>query len=31
MVPYLSWLVFAATLNAAIEQLNSGAGMSLLG
>ena len=31
MVPYLSWLVFAATLNAAIEQLNPGAGMSLLG
>ena len=31
MVPYLAWLVFAATLNAAIEQLNPGAGTSLLG
>ena len=31
MVPYLGWLVFAATLNATIEQLNPGAGTSLLG
>ena len=31
MVPYLAWLVFAATLNAAIEQLNPGAGTGLLG
>ena len=31
MVPYLGWLVFAATLNAAIERLNPGAGTSLLG
>jgi benzodiazapine receptor len=31
MVPYLGWLVFAATLNAAIESLNPGAGTSLLG
>ena len=31
MVPYLCWLVFAATLNAAIEVLNPGAGTSLLG
>ena len=31
MVPYIAWLVFAATLNAAIEQLNPGAGTSLLG
>jgi translocator protein len=31
MVPYLAWLVFAATLNAAIEQLNPAAGSSLLG
>lgn len=31
MVPYLAWLVFAATLNATIEQLNPGAGTSLLG
>jgi tryptophan-rich sensory protein len=31
MVPYLCWLVFAATLNSAIEQLNPGAGTSLLG
>ena len=29
MVPYLAWLVFAATLNSAIEQLNPGAGTSL--
>jgi translocator protein len=31
MVPYILWLVFAATLNATIEQLNPGAGTSLLG
>jgi tryptophan-rich sensory protein len=31
MVPYLAWLVFAATLNATIEALNPGAGASLLG
>jgi tryptophan-rich sensory protein len=31
MIPYLAWLVFAATLNATIEQLNPGAGASLLG
>ena len=31
MAPYLAWLVFAATLNAAIEQLNPGAGTSLFG
>ena len=31
MAPYLCWLVFAATLNAAIQQLNPGAGTSLLG
>ena len=31
MIPYLAWLVFAATLNAAIEALNPGAGTSLLG
>jgi tryptophan-rich sensory protein len=31
LVPYLAWLVFAATLNAAIERLNPGAGASLLG
>ena len=31
MVPYLAWLVFAATLNATIEQLNPNAGTSLLG
>ena len=31
MVPYLGWLVFAATLNATIEVLNPGAGASLLG
>jgi benzodiazapine receptor len=31
MVPYLAWLVFAATLNATIEQLNPGAGTSLIG
>lgn len=31
MAPYLAWLIFAATLNATIEQLNPGAGTSLLG
>jgi tryptophan-rich sensory protein len=31
MVPYLAWLVFAATLNSTIEVLNPGAGRSLLG
>ena len=31
MVPYLAWLVFAATLNITIEMLNPGAGTSLLG
>jgi benzodiazapine receptor len=31
MLPYLAWLIFAATLNATIEQLNPGAGASLLG
>jgi tryptophan-rich sensory protein len=31
MIPYLAWLIFAATLNATIEQLNPGAGASLLG
>lgn len=31
LVPYLAWLVFAATLNATIDNLNPGAGTSLLG
>ena len=31
MVPYIAWLVFAGTLNATIEKLNPGAGISLLG
>lgn len=31
MIPYLAWLVFAATLNATIEKLNPGAGTSVLG
>jgi tryptophan-rich sensory protein len=31
MVPYLAWLVFAATLNATIEQLNPAAGASIFG
>ena len=31
MVPYLAWLVFAATLNSTIESLNPGAGASLIG
>ncbi|MEO7564915.1 MAG: TspO/MBR family protein [Sphingomicrobium sp.] len=31
LIPYLAWLVFAATLNAAIFNLNPGAGTHLLG
>jgi benzodiazapine receptor len=31
MVPYLAWLIFAATLNSTIEALNPGAGASLFG
>ena len=31
MIPYLAWLVFAATLNSTIEALNPGAGTALLG
>ena len=31
MIPYLAWLIFAATLNSTIEGLNPGAGVSLLG
>jgi translocator protein len=31
LVPYLAWLVFAATLNSAIEALNPGAGAFLFG
>jgi len=31
MIPYLVWLIFAATLNATIERLNPDAGRSLLG
>ena len=31
MIPYLAWLVFAATLNATIEALNPGSGTSLFG
>jgi benzodiazapine receptor len=31
MLPYLAWLIFAATLNATIQNLNPGAGSSLLG
>lgn len=31
MVPYLAWLVFAATLNITIEMMNPSAGTSLLG
>jgi tryptophan-rich sensory protein len=30
MIPYLAWLVFAATLNSTIDQLNRGASSSLL-
>ena len=31
MIPYLAWLVFAATLNSTIQSLNPGAGTSLIG
>ena len=31
MIPYLCWLIFAATLNSTIQSLNPGAGISLLG
>ena len=31
MTPYLAWLIFAATFNSTIEQLNPGAGVSLFG
>ena len=31
MIPYLAWLIFAATLNSTIQNLNPGAGTSLLG
>ena len=31
LIPYLGWLVFAATLNSTIEELNPGAGTSMLG
>jgi len=31
MIPYLAWLVFAAALNATIDQMNPGAGASVLG
>ena len=31
LIPYLAWLVFAATLNSTVEELNPGAGASLLG
>ena len=31
LIPYLAWLIFAATLNSAIESLNPGAGTPLLG
>ena len=31
MTPYLAWLIFAATLNASIEQLNPSAGRFLFG
>ena len=31
MIPYLMWLIFAATLNATIENLNPGATVTLLG
>ncbi len=30
LIPYLAWLVFAATLNSAIDRLNANAGTSLL-
>ena len=31
LVPYLAWLIFAATLNSTIQNLNPGAGTSLFG
>ena len=31
LVPYLAWLIFAAVLNGAIQDMNPGAGTSLLG
>jgi benzodiazapine receptor len=31
MIPYLAWLIFAATLNSTIEALNPGSGTSLIG
>jgi tryptophan-rich sensory protein len=31
MIPYLAWLVFAATLNSTIERLNPNANVSLIG
>ncbi|MEO6226226.1 MAG: TspO/MBR family protein [Sphingomicrobium sp.] len=31
LIPYLAWLIFAAVLNGAIEDLNPGAGTALLG
>jgi tryptophan-rich sensory protein len=31
LIPYLAWLVFAATLNTTIEILNPGAGTPVLG
>jgi tryptophan-rich sensory protein len=31
MLPYLGWLIFAATLNTTIERLNPDAGVSLIG
>ena len=31
LIPYLAWLIFAAMLTSAIEDLNPGAGTSLLG
>jgi tryptophan-rich sensory protein len=31
LVPYLAWLIFAATLNSTIDRLNPGASTSLLG
>jgi tryptophan-rich sensory protein len=31
MIPYLAWLVFAATLNSTIERLNPDANVSLIG
>ncbi|MEO7634109.1 MAG: TspO/MBR family protein [Sphingomicrobium sp.] len=31
LIPYLAWLIFAATLNSAIDKLNPGAGTSLFG